>query len=181
MSLPLPLSLEAARQQVLEPTFAHLLPGKYSSAQASVMLLAIALHESGLRTRQQLGGPARSLWQMEQGGGIRGVLQHRATATQARAVCTLRAVAPVESDVYAAFLLDDQLACAFARLLLWSDGAPLPALIDVDAAWECYLRNWCPGAYARGDAAQRAALRARFAAHHADALREVTHAPQVSA
>ena len=131
--------------QVIVPTFQHLLPGKFDSKPARVQLLAIALQESGLRTRRQDGGPARSLWQFEQGGGIRGVLEHPSSRQYARAVCALQAVAPVSSDVYAAFLSDDQLACAFARLLLWTDAAPLPQLGDADGAWACYLRNWRPG------------------------------------
>lgn len=130
---------------IVELTMQHLLPAKFDGRQARVMLLAIGLQESGFATRQQNGGPARSYWQFEQGGGIRGVLTHPASKAYARAVCGLRAVAPVESDVYAAFLSDDQLACAFARLLLWTDADPLPQLGDADGAWKYYQRNWRPG------------------------------------
>lgn len=130
---------------IIELTMQHLLPAKFDGAQARVQMLAQGLQESGFITRQQVGGPARSYWQMEQGGGIRGVLTHPASKAYARAVCGLRAVAPVESDVYAAFLSDDPLACAFARLLLWTDAAPLPALGDADGAWAMYLRVWRPG------------------------------------
>ncbi len=39
----------------------------------------------------------------------------------------------------------DDLATAFARLLLWSDSAPLPTIGDEEGAWEYYLRLWKPG------------------------------------
>ena len=41
----------------------------------------------------------------------------------------------------------DEMACAFARLLLLTDAAPLPAPVAAseDEAWAYYLRNWRPG------------------------------------
>lgn len=128
---------------VVAGTMAHLLPCKFDSRPARVLLLAIGLQESGFTTRRQAGGPARGYWQFEQGGGVRGVLEHPASRVYARAVCGIRAVAPVTSDVYAALLNDDLLACAFARLLLWTDPAALPE--TADAAWNYYVRNWRPG------------------------------------
>lgn len=147
---------------IVEQTMQHLLPAKFDGPAARIQLLAIGLQESGFAARQQYGGPARSYWQMEQGGGIHGVLQHPASKAYARAICSQRAVAPVESDVYAAFLGDDQLACAFARLLLWTDPEPLPQLGDEQGAWGLYHRTWRPGAFARGDAAQQASVLARW-------------------
>lgn len=130
---------------IVEQTMAHLLAARFDGLPARVLLVAIGMQESGFASRQQIGGPARSYWQMEQGGGIRGVLNHPATKAWARAICGLRAVAPVESDVYAAFLADDPLACAFSRLLLFTDAAALPAVGDVPGAWAYYLRTWRPG------------------------------------
>jgi hypothetical protein len=130
---------------VIEMTMAHLLPSKFDGLLARVLLAAIGMQESGFATRAQRGGPARSFWQFEQGGGIHGVLTNSATSLYAKSFCFIRAVAPVESDVYAAFLTDDMLACAFARLLLFSDPAPLPALGDVETGWNYYQRNWRPG------------------------------------
>lgn len=129
---------------IVQKTMQHLLPGRYDSLDARVMLLAIGAQESEFRYRQQVGGPARGYWQFEQGGGVRGVLTHSATRLQALAVCHMRAVAPVESDVYAALASDDLLACAFARLLLWTDPATLPR-DDAGVAWDYYLRTWRPG------------------------------------
>jgi hypothetical protein len=47
--------------------------------------------------------------------------------------------------VYAALVEDDVLAAGFARLGLWADPQPLPAIGDVHGGWDCYLRNWRPG------------------------------------
>jgi len=155
---------------IIELTFQHLLPAKFHGDQARVMLLAIPQQESGWEYRQQIGGPARSYYQMEQGGGIHGVLKHPASSAYARSVCALRAVAPVESDVYSAFLTDDLLACAFARLLLWTDADPLPQLGDERGAWELYHRTWRPGAFDRGNAAQQASVLARWHNSYSAAL-----------
>lgn len=158
---------------IVEKTMAHLLPAKFDGITARVQLLAIGLQESGFETRTQHGGPARSYWQFEQGGGIEGVLKHPASSAYAKAVCGLHAVAPVASDVYGAFLTDDLLACAFARLLLWTDAAPLPALGDREAAFAYYHRTWRPGAYDRGTTAQKAQIRARWDVNYVDATNQV--------
>ncbi|MGN6383664.1 MAG: hypothetical protein ACTHMK_13760 [Dyella sp.] len=162
---------------IVEKTMAHLLPAKFDGQEARVQLLAIGLQESGFETRRQIGGgPGRSYWQFEQAGGVRGVLTHPATKVYARAVCGLRAVAPVESDVYAAFLSDDLLACAFARLLLWADPSPLPAIGGWQGAWEYYHRNWRPGAYDRGTEEQRAEIQQRWQENYAAAVHAMTQA-----
>lgn len=158
---------------IVEQTMSHLLPCKFDGPEARVMLLAIGLQESGFEMRQQKGGPARSFWQFEQGGGIHGVLTHKASSQYACSVCGLRAVAPIESDVYAAFLSDDQLGCAFARLLLWTDSAPLPAVGDDVGARAYYVRNWRPGAWTHGTAGQISDLEARWSRNYAAALAAV--------
>jgi len=155
---------------IVELTMRHLLPAKFDGPAARIQLLAIGMQESGFAVRQQTGGPARSYWQFEQGGGIRGVLTHPASKAYARAICGLRDVAPVESDVYAAFLSDDQLACAFARLLLWTDSAPLPQVGDEKGAWALYHHTWRPGAFDRGDASQQADVLARWHNSYSAAL-----------
>lgn len=132
-------------ERIVAPTYACLLPGRFASTEANVLLLAIGLQESKFATRTQLGGPARGYWQFEQRGGVIGVLNHASTRLMARAVCLHRAVAPTASDVYLALGHDDMLACAFARLLLWTDAAPLPGIGDVNNAWHYYERNWRPG------------------------------------
>lgn len=129
---------------ILTPMFAGLLPG-FDSAAARVLLLAIGLQESRFEHRRQIGGPARGLWQFERGGGVHGVLNHGSSSHYAAAVCAERGVEPLARDVYEALERDDQLAAAFARLLLWTDPKPLPPIGDAEEAWQCYVRNWRPG------------------------------------
>src|SRR6185312_9712128 len=128
LMLDLPATPAQVLEHVIVPTFQHLLPGKFDTPEARVQLLANGLQESGFRTRQQQGGPAHGLWQCEQGGGVRGVLNNVASRAYARGACSVRMVAPVESDVYWALLTDDLLACAIARLILWCNPEPLPAV-----------------------------------------------------
>ena len=123
-----------------------LLPSRMDTPASRAMLLAIGLQESAFRhTRQMDSGPARGFWQFEQGGGVRGVLRHEATREQALRMCKLRGVFPAEGPVWGRLEHDPVLACAFARLLLWSDPEPLPAVGDEQAAWALYLRTWRPG------------------------------------
>lgn len=134
---------------IIAPTFHQLLPGRFDSPEARLLLIAISKQEADLRFRQQQGGPARGLWQFEQAGGVRAVLNHHASRLQMRLACSHRGVAPTESDLYRALANDDMLACAAARLLLWTDPKPLPAIGDEQGAFDYYLRNWRPGAYKR--------------------------------
>lgn len=139
------MTLSAIHRSAVEPALL-LLPARMTSPQAEVMLLAIGLQESRFVHRRQLGGPARSYWQAEQGGGmVHGVLRHPLTRQLAVAVCDARCVQPVDERVYVAIEHDDVLAAALARLLLWTDPGKLPALGDAAAAWDLYLRTWRPG------------------------------------
>ena len=144
--------LQMVTREAIEPAL-HLLPPKMDSQAARVMLLAIGLQESRFQYRfQKLAGrpyekgPARGFWQFERGGGVHGVMSHPATRDLAKHVCESRGV-PLDSViVHAKLETDDILAAAFARLLLWADRLPLPAVdADHDAAWDCYVRNWRPG------------------------------------
>lgn len=135
--------LSEIRAAAIAPALA-LLPARMNSPQAEAMLLAIGLQESGFIHRRQIGGPARGFWQFEL-GGVRGVLQHPLSRPPALAVCKVRNVEPAEAVVYAVLEHDDTLAAAFARLLLWTDPAPLPAVGEVGAAWDLYVRTWRPG------------------------------------
>ncbi len=127
-----------------------LLPARMDGRGARLMLLAIGLQESRFQYRRQIKGPARGFWQFEKNGGVRGVLTHATTKAAAIGVCRERSVGPNESAVHAALEKDDLLACAFARLLLYSDPRPLPAPGEVANSWDCYLRNWRPGKPHRG-------------------------------
>lgn len=138
------MTLSEIREQAIAPALA-LLPARMNSLEAELALLAIGLQESRLIHRRQIGGPARGLWQFERGGGVRGVLEHEASAGYAIAVCDARGVEPIAGRVYDALEDDDVLAAAFARLLLWTDPRPLPAVGHCAEAWAYYLRTWRPG------------------------------------
>lgn len=140
-----PLPLKRVLDEIVTPTFWNLLPCRFASPEAVVMLLTIGLQESRFRHREQINGPAVSFWQFERAGGVRGVLLHPATRRYASALCLLRSVFDTDAAVYGAMRTDDLLACAMARLNLFTDPLPLPEIGDVDGAWATYLRVWRPG------------------------------------
>lgn len=119
--------------------------GRMESPEAELLLVAIALQESGARHRKQLSGPARGWWQFEQGGGFRGVREHARTAPLLRTLVEELGLPTDEPNQWLALPESELLQVCFARLLLWSDTGPLPVIGDKDAAWAMYLRNWRPG------------------------------------
>lgn len=131
---------------ILDPGLALLLraTGLASDDRARVLLLAIAGQESGWEARRQTPGPARGFWQFEQSGGVRGVLKHPASAPRIAKVCAVLSIPTDEATVYEAIAWSDHIAGAMARLLLWTDPAPLP-IADSDAGWRYYDANWRPG------------------------------------
>lgn len=130
-----------------------------SDDRARLLLLAIAGTESGWSERIQSGnGPAHGFWQFERNGGVRGVLTSATTKTLAVAACAMApplagmpvqtpGVAPDQTSVWGLLATQrgDNLAVAFARLLLWTDPAPLPAMGAQIDALHTYLRLWRPG------------------------------------
>lgn len=139
------MTLAEIRASAIAPAL-ELLPAVMSGPRAELMLLAIGLQESRFIYRRQIGGPARSFWQAERGGGmVHGVLRHRATSQLAVNCCDARGVKPTDEAVYTAIEHDDVLAAALARLLLWTDPQSLPELGDADGAWNLYIRQWRPG------------------------------------
>jgi|SRR5690554_6265003 len=138
------MPLSDIRASAIAPAL-ELLPADMTSPEAEVMLLAIGLQESRFKARRQIRGPARGFWQFERGGGVLGVLRHRATSRHALHICDARGVQPVADQVYQRLERDDILSAAFARLLLWSDPHRLPAVGGVAAAWDLYIRTWRPG------------------------------------
>lgn len=128
------------------PAAYALLPERMATPQASALLLAIALQESGCCKRRQMGGPARSFWQFEV-GGIRGILAHK--SSKPHLASALAALAyPVTDDAtvpYVAIEHNDILAAVCARLLLWTDPQPLPSRDAAESGWQTYARCWRPG------------------------------------
>ena len=122
-----------------------LLPMKMDSPFARINQAAIGYQESdGYLTRRQYGnGPARGYWQFEEGGGVRGVMEHKSTAELARSVCHARGVPFVRRTVWEALETDDVLAAAFCRLLMWTDSGKLPT--NEADGWAMYARTWRPG------------------------------------
>lgn len=130
-------------REIIEQTYDLVLPNRFDTHAANVQMTAIGFQESLFVHRTQVGGPARGFWQFERGGGVRGVLTHRTTDLYAESVCMLRRCPAGAEPVYVKIATDDVLACAFARLLLWTHPKPIPT--TADAAWDYYLATWRPG------------------------------------
>jgi len=140
------MSPEFLIEHALSPAL-HLLPGKMDSRQARAMCVAIALQESRIKHRRQIGGPARGYWQFELGGGVRGVLTHPASRPHIQSVLAALDYSH-DSDAqecYEAIEHNDILAAAFARLLLWTLPDSLPNLDSPGKGWTQYLSAWRPG------------------------------------
>lgn len=157
VTLQLPATPTQLLQRVIGPALS-MLPDRMDSPQARLMLVAIALQESGLRNRWQiidasrpmLKGPARGLWEFECGrqvsrGGCWGVFLHPASRFWLHELCEQRGCEFEPSAIWQALEVDDVLAAGVARLLLFTDPQPLPALDDRDRAWAFYIRCWRPG------------------------------------
>ena len=139
------MELSDVRSTIIDPAL-NLLPERMTSDRAIVLLLAIGLQESRFTSRIQIGGgPGRGFFQFERGGGVAGVLRHPVSRDAALRVCEARGVAPVPAQVYWRLESDDVLAAAFARLLLFTDPAPLPKIGECAKSWDYYLRTWRPG------------------------------------
>jgi hypothetical protein len=127
------------------PAALALLPPRMDTPEARAMLIAIGLQESKFQHRRQVQGPARGYWQFEQGGGVAGVVTHPASNGYALAACDMLDYSPVVSVVYPALADNDILACAFARLLLWTLPGALPTITQPDKGWAQYIAAWRPG------------------------------------
>lgn len=138
------MTLDEITKTAINPALA-LLPSAMDRPQARVMLLAIGMQESRFTHREQIGGPARGFWQFEKGGGVKGVMNHPLTMVMAKAVCADCGVPFDRTIVYQTLAKNDELAAAFARLLLWSDPKSLPGKNDAEGGWELYARTWRPG------------------------------------
>lgn len=175
------MSLKQVRAEAITPAL-KLLPKNMTSPSAEIQLLATHLQEAPNREQCQLPvregkcGPARGIFQFERGGGVVGVLTHVQSRKHVLAVCQALGVTPTVDGIFNALpTKEDVLDAALARLLYWTDPRPLPAVGDVEGAWQYYLRNWRPGAYFRGSEATRKDLRAKWGQNYAAALKEVSH------
>lgn len=132
------------------PAAYRVLPVPMQSARASAMLIAIGLQETKfLARRQYRNGPARGFWQFEERGALWGVVKHPASREHVinvlrnlRYGATMAKNLPLFHDVLSH---NDVLACALARLLLWTDSKPIPDRGEPNTAWAMYMRTWNPG------------------------------------
>lgn len=116
---------------------------------ARIMVLAIALQESGLNHRRQVvaggaeNGPAVSFWQGEKGGGMILTLKHHATGKHAQALCAAYNVEATPGGVWEAMRYNDIVAAVLARLLVYT----LPSALPETAleGWGQYVAAWRPG------------------------------------
>ncbi len=136
----------------------RLLPTRFDTPAARVLMTAIGLQESRFEHTDQLEangkntvlGPALGYYQFEKGGGVKGVMTHPSSQQYAKAACAELAVSWERDEVWRALRDSPALAGVFARLLLYTDPHPLPVVGDAEAAWAYYLRNWRPGKPHRG-------------------------------
>lgn len=140
-----PMPLSRVITDILNPALA-LVPLKMDSPKARLQMLTQGQQESRFQYRRQQGdGPARGFWQFESGGGVKGVMNHPATTAIAHDLCSGFGIPWDRPTVWAALETNDELAAAFARLLLWTDLKPMPDLGDRQGAWDLYARVWRPG------------------------------------
>lgn len=132
-------------KNVVLPAVETLLPPTMAGQRSRAMLLAIGMQESRFEYRRQIGGPARGFWQFEQGGGIKGVATHPATAGHLRKMLLVMQYDEALDTSYAAIEHNDTLAAVYARLLLWTLPDSLPESTDPDGAWKQYVAAWRPG------------------------------------
>lgn len=112
--------------------------------RAEMELLAISGQEASWSQRIQDGGPAHSLWQIEP-GTIVAVQASSLTGDILAEVCSALSIQFDAGVIYQAIIYNDVLAVMVARLILFLDPLPLPAIGDVSDGWDCYSRNWRPG------------------------------------
>jgi len=112
--------------------------------EARCLLLAIAAQESGLAERYQFGGgEANGFWQFQL-DGVAGAMSG-ITRAYAETACAILAIDPDPGSVWQAIEYNDVLAAVIARLTLWPDPAPLPAVGDWLESFGYYVRRWKPG------------------------------------
>jgi len=138
--------IELLRNHIL-PAALSLLPPKMDTPEARAILIAIALQETNLKHRYQIGGPALGLlqWELPQVGLV---LRHEVVGPIAKNVLKELVYEPGDpphKHIHAAMEHNDILQVAFSRLLLWPDAAPLPKRDDVQGFIATYLRVWGPG------------------------------------
>jgi len=149
--LQLPATPATLLSEVIYPALV-VLPSNMDTSAAHAMLLAAALHQSGLHWRRahndtREAWPERSFWGLTE-ADIRAALTDPNTDDLAAMACREAKLAPVTRTVHRALEQGayDRLACQLARLRLWSDPKPLPrARYDAEGeAFLCFTRTFQP-------------------------------------
>ena len=133
-----------------------MLESKLDTPAARALLIAIALQESGLKSRRQIleagkpwwesrPGAANSFWQFERDGGVRGVLRHPGAGAIVLPVLADLLYPPDPYAVHEAIIHNDVLACVLARALLYSVPDAMPRPNESEKGWAIYLKAWRPG------------------------------------
>lgn len=138
-------------RDIVDPSLLRLTAwtGLVSDDRARVLVMAIAGQETFWQHRLQVPvAYARSYWQFERGGGVAGLFG--VVPDKLRQVCGALDIPYDPDTVFAAMAYNDTLACCMARLLLWTDPRPLPAVGQIEAGWNYYIANWRPGLPHRG-------------------------------
>lgn len=129
------------------PAAYDILPKALNSAEASAMLLAIALQETQAAARRQLGnGPARGFHQFER-AGVLGVQSHPVSRSLVQIAHAALCYAPQMNaqDALVAIEHNDILSCIYARLLMLRHPSALPGPSLPDVGWVIYFESWMPG------------------------------------
>jgi hypothetical protein len=94
----------------------------------------------------QAGAPnlGRSFWQFEQ-AGCNALGTNSTTEPKLAELLEALDIPYVLPQIHVAVAWCDALAVGMARLLLYADPHPLPAVGDEQAAYETYTRCWRPG------------------------------------
>lgn len=144
------MNIERLLKTAIRPALAELADlGIKPSREAERFLVAIALQESRAKHRKQLGqqglptGPANSYLQFERGGGVRGVLRHKATAQRIGKILADYDIGNTEQEVWEAMRYHDILAFCMGRLLIYTLPNALPT--TAEEGWRQYLDAWRPG------------------------------------
>lgn len=131
--------------QVVIPATLSVLPPRMRNKESHALMLAVGLQESRFEYRFQVGGPAHGFWQFEAGGGWKGVMNHAATRDTARALLKIMSYGEPDVSDYKGIAHNDILACALARLLLFTHPKRLPVSGEHQYAWGYYVSLWRPG------------------------------------
>lgn len=132
-------------QTAIIPAFVELASfGIKDSPEAHRFMLAIALQESGIEHRRQLGnGPGISYFQFEKTGGCYGALNHKTVGPMMRAICEKYDIEATPLGLWTAMQYQDIVAACAARLLIYTLPTALP--MTAEDGWAQYLNAWRPG------------------------------------